>query len=188
MKRFPLLALVVVFLLTTGCEVPEVDQPVAVAKSETPAPDPEPTEPASRVPNSKVEHPEWYLPDGRIDMSGIPGEPPMTTSTPRKVHPKDPLKGKLTRRRGGKMLGTTLQAMPWAENQTIFNIVLPSQLATYDALKGRPVASHEEFMDEFLNGFMQQHQPGFKLPELEPGDEYIYDPDDKTLKIYRPEA
>ncbi len=187
MKPSALLTLVGMFVLTTGCDAPQVGNPVTVADAGVTEPAPEPTT-TSRVPDSKVEHPEWYLPDGRLDMSGIPGEPPMTTSTPRKVHAKDPKKGKLTRRRGGKLLGTTLQALPWAENETIFNIVIPSQLATYDALEGRPVRSHEEFMDKFVNGFMQQHQPGFKLPELEPGDEYLFDPEDKVLKIYRPEG
>ncbi|MEM8944498.1 MAG: hypothetical protein AAGD11_04880 [Planctomycetota bacterium] len=171
-------------LLMPGCDAPEVVTPVTMANPSDQKPTTESEK--SRVPDTRVEHPEWYLADGRIDMSGVAGEPAMTTATPREITAKDPKKGKLTRKKGGKLLGTTLQALPWAESETYFNILIPSQLATYDALKGRPVQSHKEFMDDFVNGFMQEHQPGFRLPDLEPGDAYLYDADDKKLKIFRP--
>jgi len=177
MKAPTLLTLATLLMLNVGCEVPASNMPVSDASAA-------PQEQESTDPTLFGKE-DWYLPDGRVDMSGVEGEPAMTTSTPRAVSPKDPKKGKLTRKRGGA-LGTTLQAGPWAENKTVFDIAIPSQLATYDALKGRPVQSHKEFMDDFVNGFMQEHQPGFKLPKLEPGDAYLYDPDDKKLKIFRP--
>ena len=177
MKPSKLWMLVAVLTLAIGCESPNVD----VVDSTPTATDQQESKEIDLFSKD-----DWYLPDGRVDMTGVAGEPPMTTGTPREVTAKDPKKGKLTRKKGGKVLGTTLQALPWAENESHFNIVIPSQLATYDALKGRPVQSHKEFMDEFVNGFMQQHQPGFKLPKLEPGDAYLYDPDDNKLKIFRP--
>ena len=181
MKSSSFLTLIAMLMLTVGCEVPEMDVPQTSQASAPATVDQQ--ESNDRELFSKD---DWHLPDGRVDMSGVPGEPPITTSIPREVTAKDPKQGKLTRSRGGKGLGTMMQTGPWAKNETVFKIVIPSQLATYDALKGRPVQSHKEFMDEFVNGFMQQHQPGFKLPNLEPGDAYLYDPDDKKLKIFRP--
>ncbi len=182
MKSSALPTTVAMFLLTCGCDVPQVGNPVTVAEAEVTEPAPEPT--TSRVPDTTVEHPEWYLPDGRLDMSGVPGEPPMTTSTPREIHPKDPKKGKLTRRRGGKILGASLQALPWAENKTKFDMI-KYNLSIYDADKGHFPKSQEEFMDVFLKEYYPAALP---LPELEPGDEYFYDPEDHLLKIYRPEG
>jgi hypothetical protein len=179
MKTTALLSFTALLSCTLGCEVPEMEVasgPAAVGKQ------------AEKTEKTKLFGKEdWYLPDGRVDMTGVDGEPPMTTSTPRPVTAKDPKKGKLTRR-DGAALGTIVQTRFWAEYQTIFEIVIPSQLATYEALKGRPPKSHEEFMDDFIGEFLQQSHPGFSLPELEPGDEYIYDPEDKKLKIYRPEG
>lgn len=178
MKTSTQLLLVALTTCMLGCEVPELDVPQNQAATTT-------EEQQESKPIDLFSKEDWYLPDGRVDMSDVEGEPPMTNATPRPVVAKDPKKGKLTRKRGGA-LGTSLQAMPWAENETIFNIVLPSQLATYDALEGRPVQSHQEFMDKFVNGFMQQHQPGFKLPTLEPGDAYLFDPEQQKLMIFRP--
>ncbi len=180
MKTTPLLTLAALLAVVVGCEVPEIDTPAATSTGEQSSNSQDTSEP------TLFGKEDWYLPDGRVDMSGVPDEPPMTTSVPREVVAKDPKKGKLTRKKGGKLLGTTLQAGPSAENQIVFTIFLPRQLSEYDARKGHPVQSHKEFMDDFLNGFVQENKPGFKLPKLEPGDAYLYDPDDKKLKIFRP--
>ena len=59
-----------------GCEVPELDVP---EKSSSPvAQEPEEKETESKTLFGKE---DWYLPDGRVDMSGVEGEPPMTTSS-----------------------------------------------------------------------------------------------------------
>ena len=179
MRLSALLSLAAVLTCAAGCIVPEIE----VTASKTPAKQPARQQRAEEPTLFGKE--DWYLPDGRVDMSGVPDEPPMTSGIPREITAKDPKQGKLTRKRGGA-LGTNLQALPWATNETIFNITIPSQLATYDALEGRPIQSHKEFMDDFVGGFMQQHQPGFALPKLEPGDAYLFDPEDLKLKIFRP--
>ncbi len=150
-----------------GCEVPEVetvDIPEAPAAVAQPEPEPQAE--------------EGFLPDGRLDMSGVPDEPPMTSAIPRPVTAKDPLKGKRSRRAGG-YLGTTVGTLPWAENEITFTKI-KSDLEIYNAMNGDYPQSHEEFMEKFL------HQSVQKLPKLEPGDEYLYDPEDHTLKIWRP--
>ena len=164
-------------VLAVGCEVPELETPQVAATAQT-SQEPQKSyiDAASDVPQ------EWYLPDGRIDMSDVPGEPPMTSGIPRAVHPKDPKQGKLSRKsRSG--LGTTMQAMPWVKNETTFNIVIKQALAQFEAINSRYPTSHQEFMERFIPEFCPQVLP---LPELEPGDEYIYDPEDHLLKIWRP--
>jgi len=160
--------------LMLGCEVPEIDvaeSTASVSKEKS----------ATELQAEKSK--EGYLPDGRLDMSGVVDEPPMTTSTPREVTAKDPKQGKLTRRSGG-VLGTSLKALPWAKNKMTF-LVIKSELEKYNAIKGDYPKSHEEFMEKYIPEFCPQVLP---LPELETGDEYIYDPEDHLLKVYRPES
>ncbi|MEM9353083.1 MAG: hypothetical protein AAGA92_08725 [Planctomycetota bacterium] len=151
-----------------GCEVPEVET--------VDVPTPPPTAAAEAEPEPQAE--EGFLPDGRLDMSGVPDEPPMTSAVPRPVTAKDPLKGKRSRRAGG-YLGTTVGTLPWAENEILF-IKIKSDLEVYNAMNGDYPQSHEDFMEKFLPQSVQT------LPKLEPGDEYLYDPEDNTLKIWRP--
>jgi hypothetical protein len=160
----------------SGCEVPELESPqVAAPAQSAAAPEPSLLEQAAHV------DPEAYLPDGRVDMAGVKGEPPMTNGIPREVTAKDPKKGKLSRRAGG-YLGSSMQAMPWAENETKFQMI-KYNMEQYNAIKGYYPRSHEEFMEEYLPEFYPAALP---LPELEPGDEYVYDPADHLLKIWRP--
>ena len=126
--------------------------------------------------------PSAFLPDGRVDMSGVEGEPPMTNGIPREVTPKDPKQGKLSRRAGG-YLGTDMQALPWVKNETIFNLVIKPDMVQYEILHSHYPKDHKEFMEKFIPEMCPQVLP---LPELEPGDEYIYDPADHLLKIWRP--
>lgn len=170
------LATVGLLVFTTGCEVPELESPQAAATAQ-PA---QPAEPSLLEQAAHVD-PAAFLPDGRVDMTGVAGEPPMTTGVPREITAKDPKKGKLSRRAGG-YLGTTMQAMPWAENETLFQMI-KYNMEQYNAIKGHYPRSHQEFMEEYLPEFYPAALP---LPELEPGDEYIYDPADHTLKIWRP--
>lgn len=173
-KAFSLLAILV---LAVGCEVPELESPQAAVTAQ-PA---QPAEPGLLEQAAHVD-PENFLPDGRVDMSGVPGEPPMTTGVPREIHPKDPKQGKLSRKSGGA-LGTTMQSMPWVKNETTFNLVIKPALVQYEILHNSYPKSHQEFMEKFIPEMCPQVLP---LPELEPGDEYLYDPADNLLKIWRP--
>jgi hypothetical protein len=170
-------------LLIGGCEVPELETPQAAVTAQPGQPAPaEVAAEGSRLEQAAHVDPEAFLPDGRVDMSGVEGEPPMTTGVPREVHPKDPKQGKLSRRAGGT-LGTTMQSMPWVKNETTFNLVLKPALVQYEIIHSHYPRSHQEFMEKFIPEMCPQVLP---LPELEPGDEYIYDPEDHLLKIWRP--
>ena len=173
MKTHSLLTLATLLVFAVGCEVPELDIPESSA---------EPVATQKSVAESGAsEVREGFLPDGRIDMSGVEGEPPMTTSTPREVTAKDPKHGKLSRQAGP--LGTIVKTIPWAKNKIIFDMI-KYNMRIYDAEKGHYPKSHEEFMEKYLP---QYYPAALPLPELEAGDEYLYDPEDHTLKIHRPE-
>lgn len=186
-------------LSLVGCDVPELETPQAATPPQTstvaqastasgvPTSAPVETPPAdataerSRFEEAAHVDPASFLPDGRVDMRGVPDEPPMTSGVPREVDPKDPKKGKLTRKSGGA-LGASMKAIPWVENKTKFDMI-KYNLAIFEADKSRWPKSHKEFMEVFLP---QYYPVALPLPELEPGDEYIYDPDDHLLKIWRP--
>ncbi|TWU23735.1 hypothetical protein [Bythopirellula polymerisocia] len=180
MKTKSLLAVSLLIIPMAACDVPDIETgPVA----STPAPKSTTAgEPAGQGDGELFGKEDWYLPDGRIDMSGVEGEPPMTTGVPREVKPKDPKQGKLSRRSGGA-LGTNMQAIPWVKNETTFNLVIKPALMQYEIIHSQYPKNHQEFMEKFIPEMCPQVLP---LPELEPGDEYLYDPEDNLLKIWRP--
>jgi hypothetical protein len=164
-------------VLFVGCEVPELESPQASVASSAA----QPAEPGMLEQAAHVD-PESFLPDGRVDMRGVAGEPPMTTGVPREISPKDPKQGKLSRKSGGA-LGTTMQSMPWVKNETTFNLVIKPALVQYEVMHNGYPKNHQEFMEKFIPEMCPQVLP---LPELEPGDEYLYDHEDNILKIWRP--
>jgi len=161
-------SLTLTLMLTLGCEVPEIDVPessVASATAQsTPAVEDEPEEPQ----------------DEPVDMTGVENEPPPITSVPREFEAKDAKRGKKSRKAGG-YLGAVGGARFYAEYQMIINSYTHA-LNLYWGEKGYYPKTHEEFMEKIIKFNKLQ------LPELEAGDEYIYDPEDHLLKIYRPEG
>ena len=173
-------SLITCLIFFIGCEVPEIETGPASSTSASNSATRD--EPAGQGDGELFGKEDWYLPDGRIDMSGVKGEPPMTTGVPREVSPKDPKQGKLSRRSGGA-LGTNMQAIPWVKNEATFNLVIKPALIQYEILHSHYPKNHQEFMEKFIPEMCPQVLP---LPELEPGDEYLYDPEDNLLKIWRP--
>ena len=100
-------------------------------------------------------------------------------SEPREATGLDPKKGKKSRKEGG-YLGSVLGAGMYAQHQVIFLQVKQAINLDY-GLNGDFPKSHEEFMERVIKF------NNLQLPELDEGDEYLYDPEDHTLKIYRPE-
>ena len=160
MKTTAVLSLLTLIGVSLGCEVPEMD----VANNKAPrSEDSAASELAEEATEVVVDQKGGrYLPDGRVDMSGVDGEPPMTTGTPRPITARDPKKGKLSRKTGSA-LGTTMQALPWAENEVTF-LTIKNNLNQYDAIKGHFPRSHKEFMEDFLPNYC----PQVTLPKLEP--------------------
>ena len=109
-----------------------------------------------------------------------PNEPPPVTSTPRPFTAKDPVKGKKSRAAGqvASAIGGTRFYVEY-ENLRL-NIV--HALDLYWGEHGEYPQSHDEFIEKIVKF------NNLQLPELDPGVEYIYDPQDHVLKIYRPEG
>jgi len=67
-----------------------------------------------------------------------------------------------------------------ARERIVFEIAVPKALQLYEATNGSPPRSHEEFMTQVIEA------QGIKLPELPPGQRYVYDPQTKELMVERP--
>ncbi len=155
----PLLAFVSVIAL--GCETPEL-QTAATAPSATP-----PTaEPQEEV----------------VMVAGVPGEPlpedeiPIT-DVPRRIDPKDPVKGRRTRATGG--VAGNFGAALWGQHKAMFDAIAYANELYWPQHDFSYPKSHEEFMTAVvapaLNGEM--------LPELPEYAEYIYVPEQGELGL-----
>jgi hypothetical protein len=87
----------------------------------------------------------------------------------------DPKRGKRSRGVGG-YAGAVFGARFWAEHQMIINNIKHA-LDLYNAEHGNYPKTHEEFMEKIIDTNQ------IALPELDEGQEYIYDPEDHTLKF-----
>jgi len=163
MSTRPAILLLALSPLLLGCEVPELDTPVTTSTQ---------TDKDNQAAAAEKK-------DKPIDMSGVPNEPPPVTAQPRDFQAKDGKKGKKSRSAGG-YLGAVVSAKFTAVNQ-LTKHQYTHALNLYWAEKGYYPKTHEEFMDKIIK-FNK-----LKLPELESGVEYIYDPEDHQLKIHRPE-
>jgi hypothetical protein len=63
--------------------------------------------------------------------------------------------------------------------KAVFTATLPKAMQLYEALNGKP-KTHEEFMTKIIEA---NH---IQLPELPPGQRYVYDPEKGELMVERP--
>ena len=164
MKATSICSFSMLFIIAMGCEVPDLDKPESSSNTVQ-------VKPALEEPKKE---------DTRLDMSGIENEPPPTTATPREFTHKDPEKGKRSRQAGG-YLGAVGNARFAVTHKVSINLYKKA-MEFYRATNGHYPKTHEVFMKEVIRANK------IKLPKLEKGDEYLYDPADHTLKIYRPGA
>ncbi len=158
MKTNTLTIFAVLFLV--GCEVPELEIPRVQPVVQPEAVAVQPVEPVAE----------------EVD----PNEPPPVTVVPRPWTAKDPVKGKKSRA-AGAVAASIGGARFYAEYENLrINIV--HALDLYWGEQGEYPQSHQEFLDKIVKF------NNLVLPELDPGVEYIYDPADHILKIYRPDV
>lgn len=143
-----------------GCEVPELEIPQLAVVS-----------PQPQVVAPVVE--EVVQPTG-------PNEPPPVTAVPRPFTAKDPSRGKKSRAAG--QVASAIGGSRFYAEYEMIRINIVHALDLYWGETGEYPLSHEEFMEKIVK-FNQ-----ITLPELDPGVEYIYDPADHILKIYRPDT
>jgi hypothetical protein len=78
------------------------------------------------------------------------------------------------------VLVTPAKAYFTMREKAIFQIQIPSAMQLYEGLHGSAPRTHEQFMTEII----QANQ--IKLPDLPPGQSYLYDPEAKELMVQRP--
>jgi hypothetical protein len=62
----------------------------------------------------------------------------------------------------------------------VFNIQIPEALKLFNATESRNPMSHEEFMEKIVQA------NNIRLPELPPGERYLFDPATNELMVERP--
>ena len=77
-------------------------------------------------------------------------------------------------------LVTPAKAYFTMREKAIFQIQIPHAMQTYEALHGNAPKTHEQFMTEIIQAGQ------IKLPDLPPGQRYVYDPKEKELMVERP--
>jgi len=82
----------------------------------------------------------------------------------------------------GPGLVTTPVATYWAAKEMIaFRVQIPDAMRLYKATNGSAPKTHEEFMEKII----KENQ--VKLPELPPGQRYVYDPNREELMVEHPQ-
>lgn len=83
---------------------------------------------------------------------------------------------------GGGIISEPARQVFRIRERAIFAIQIPQALRTLKALdsRGQGPKTHEEFMEKVIK------QNGIRLPELQPGRRYVYDPETETLMVERP--
>lgn len=146
-----------ILLGTLGCEAPELSD---AATSSSPAPPP--VEPAAEPAQPRLFTNEPLT---------LPPEKYLVTDVPRKVDPTDPVKGRHSRAEGG--VAGNFGAALWAQHKAIYDAISYANQLYWPQHNFSYPKSHEEFMSEVVASALN----GQELPELAPGREYIYVPE-----------
>ncbi len=80
---------------------------------------------------------------------------------------------------GGGIITTPVSVYFRAQERIIFNIQIPEALKLYKATNEHAPKSHQEFMEKVIKANQ------ITLPELRPGDRYLYDPQKEELFVVR---
>lgn len=82
----------------------------------------------------------------------------------------------------GPGLVTTPVATYWAAKEMIaFRVQIPDAMRLYKAANGSAPKSHEEFMERIIK------ENNIRLPDLPPGQRYVYFPDREELMVEHPQ-
>jgi hypothetical protein len=79
-----------------------------------------------------------------------------------------------------RMIVAPARALFRTQQRLVFEVQIPQALSLYQALHGRYPATHEEFMNQIVAANQIQ------LPELPPGQRYVYDPETGELMVEKP--
>ncbi|MCU0963169.1 MAG: hypothetical protein MUF48_24005 [Pirellulaceae bacterium] len=79
-----------------------------------------------------------------------------------------------------QMIVTPARALFRTRERVVFEVQIPHALQLYEATNGTKPKSHDEFMQQIVQ-FNQ-----IQLPELPPGQRYVYDPETGELMVEKP--
>jgi hypothetical protein len=198
-RRVALLPLVLLLgIVLVGCEPPAATvganappgppPPPGSEPAAAPAPPPAPA-PAAQ-PNQRpipLESKAGVFAGGLDDLaapvsrpSSQPAAPPVDPNVERvKAEKGVGIKGRSLDEYEGVVVTPAKQIFTVRE-RVVFEIQIPGALNLFNASEGRNPESHEEFMEKIIKF------NNIKLPELPPGQKYIYDPAQNELMVERP--
>jgi hypothetical protein len=78
------------------------------------------------------------------------------------------------------LIVTPAKTLFTVRERVVFEIQIPEALKLYKASNGKGPKSHEDFMTQIIEANQIQ------LPELPPGQRYVYDPEKEELMVERP--
>lgn len=191
-----LAALCGVSLLCSGCAEP------------SPAPSPSSKNALSGVPNgmhsaeaeprAESSESEMYVNEGAATGTAMPRTPPDITPPPTNSAAPEVGGGNVERvtadvgvgqrgrtldqYQGGieRMIVEPARTLFAVRERMVFSAQIPQALQLYKATNGRGPISHEDFMRDIVQA------NNIRLPDLPPGQRYIYDPTSEELLVERP--
>lgn len=81
---------------------------------------------------------------------------------------------------GGGLISEPIRQKFLIEQRLVFDVQIPHALQLYRATHEKGPQSNEEFMQEIIRA------NGIQLPELPPGERFVFDPQSQQLMVERP--
>jgi len=157
----------------------KLDEPAAGTPPATPPSEKIPGEPTPPVPPSEElpMAPPSQTPPPTPPSDGFPMAPPGESGTEPRA---DPPAGAGSRDATPGIVATPAVDYLSTRDRIAFAVQIPQAMKLYKAANGRAPRSHEEFMREIIRA------NSIQLPELPPGEQYLYDPQREELMVERP--
>lgn len=121
-----------------------------------------------------------------------PAANPQAAAQPQAAAPVEPAAEEMERKKAQAGVGVQGQDIPqelgttavkayfMTKQRTVFDIQIPSALNLYKAERGYGPKSHDDFMEQIVRANQIQ------LPELPPGQRYLWDPEKQELFVEHP--
>lgn len=171
------MAVLAALVLVAGCGEQATTKSEPVMKIKTGPPEPPPPPPVEKP------APEPNYPPGGTMQLGDGKTPPGDAGDTVRVQAEAGV-GKRGQRLNDPRLVQSIVApargLFQTEQRMVFEVQIPHAMQLYEATNGKKPKTHEEFMEQII----QANQ--IKLPELPPGQRYVYDPQTAELMVEKP--
>lgn len=150
--------------------------PPAAPAAASPQPSPPPTVAPAAGATPELVPPALNPPQPPAAPPGLPPAPDMERV---KAEKGVGVKGRSLDPHEG-LIVTSAKALFTVRERAVFEIQIPEALKLYKATNDKGPKSHEEFMAQIIDANQIQ------LPQLPPGQRYVYDPEKEELMVERP--